>query len=188
MAKRAIGRVILLAAVVLSAGACRRAKPTPTLPDATRAPPTATARPMDRTPSNASPAATCDVHEPNDTRERATVMVQLTVSGCIGRAGDVDYFRTPATYGGSLLDFTVALYDLPADYDLYVYDSANREIARSTNRGSATEHIYYYSGPQTGNSYWLKIVGANGASNPGRPYTLRFTMNPGTPTPRALGR
>jgi hypothetical protein len=110
-------------------------------------------------------------------------MQRLTVSGYIGHSEDVDIFRTPATYGGYLLDFSVELYDLPADYDLYVYDSANREIARSTNRGTEPEHIYYYSGPRTGNGYWLKVVGADGASDPNRPYRLRFTMNPGTRTP-----
>jgi hypothetical protein len=103
-------------------------------------------------------------------------MERLTVLGYISHAEDVDIFRTPATYGGYLLDFAVELYDLPADYDLYVYDSANREIARSTRRGSESEHIYYYSGSRTGNSYWLKVVGANGASDSNRPYRLRFTM------------
>jgi len=123
-----------------------------------------------------------DTHEPNNSREQATVMERLMVSGYISPAEDVDIFRTPATYGGYLLDFTVELYDLPADYDLYVYDSANREIARSTNRGLASEQVYYYSGPRQANSYWIKVIGVNGACDADRPYHLRFTMNPGTPT------
>jgi hypothetical protein len=109
-------------------------------------------------------------------------MWSLAVEGYICHPGDVDIFRTPATYGGYLVDFTVDLYDLPADYDLYVYYHGP-EIARSTHRGLTPEHVYYFSGPRTGNSYELKVVGADGAFDPNRPYRLRFTMNPGTPTP-----
>jgi hypothetical protein len=110
----------------------------------------------------------------------------LTVEGYICHPGDVDIFRTPAAYGGSLLDFTVDLYDLPADYDLYVY-YLGTEIARSTNRGLMPEHIYYFSGPRTANSYELKVVGANGTSDPNRPYRLRFTMNPGQSDLKGFG-
>ena len=123
-----------------------------------------------------------DIHEPNDTVEQAHFMQFLTVEGYIDHPEDVDIFLTPATYGGSLLDFTVDLYDLPADYDLYVYYSGT-EVVRSANRGLSPEHVYYYSGPRTGNSYVLKVVGANGAFDPNRPYRLRFIMNPTTPTP-----
>ena len=45
------------------------------------------------------------------------------------------------------------------------------------------KHVYYFSGPRTANSYELKVVGANGAFDPNRPYRLRFTMNPGAPIP-----
>ena len=130
-----------------------------------------------------TPSPICpDTHEPNDTVEQARFMQFLTVEGYICHPEDVDVFLTPATYGGSLLDFTVDLYDLPADYDLYVYYGGT-EIARSTNQGLTPEHVYYFSSPRTGNSYALKVVGANGAFDPHRPYRLRFTMNPGTPTP-----
>ena len=178
MAKRTIGYALILITIALFGGACSLDQPTPTLPISAAVPSEAATRVPAETGS--------DLYEPNDTRKEATVMQRLTVSGYISHAEDVDIFRTPATYGGYLLDFTVELYDLPADYDVYVYDSADREVARSTNRGLAPEHITYHSGPRTGNSYWLKIVGANGASDPGRPYRLRFTMNPGTPTPTAV--
>ena len=133
--------------------------------------------------ATSTPSPVCpDIHEPNDTVEQARFMQFLSVEGYICHPGDVDLFRTPATYGGSLVDFTVDLYDLPADYDLYVYYQGT-EIARSTHRGLTPEQVYYFSGPRTGNSYELKVVGANGAFDPSRPYRLRFTMNPGTPTP-----
>jgi bacillolysin len=119
-----------------------------------------------------------DRYEPNDTRQEATFMHDLAVEAYISRPDDVDVFMTPGTYGGYLKSFTVELYDLPADYDLYVYDSATDEIARSTNRGLAPEYVYHDSGPRTGNSYWLKVVGVDGACDPSRPYRLRFTMNP----------
>lgn len=110
-------------------------------------------------------------------------MHHLAVEAYISCPGDIDMFLTPATYGGYLLDFAVDLYDLPADYDLYVYDSRGTEIAHSTNRGLTREHIWHYSDPRTGNSYHLKVVGVNGAFDRNRPYRLRFTMNPGTPAP-----
>lgn len=133
-----------------------------------------------------TPSPVCpDPHEPNDTVEQARFMSFLTVEGYICHPGDVDVFRTPATYGGYLVDFTVDLYDLPADYDLYVYYMGT-EIARSVNRGLTPEHVYYFSGPRTANSYELKVVGANGAFDPNRPYRLRFTMNPGQLGPKGF--
>jgi hypothetical protein len=135
--------------------------------------------------ATSTPSPVClDTHEPDDTLEQARThfMHSLTVEGYICHPGDVDIFITPATYGGYLLDFTVDLYDLPADYDLYVYYQG-AEIARSTHRGLTPEHVYYFSGPRTGNSYELKVVGADGAFDPNRPYRLRFTMNPDIPTP-----
>lgn len=137
-------------------------------------------------PASPTPPPVCpDVHEPNDTVEQARFMSFLAVEGYICYPGDVDIFRTPATYGGYLVDFTVELYDLPADYDLYVY-YLGMEIARSTNRGLTPEQVYYFSGPRTANSYDLKVVGANGAFDPNRPYRLRFTMNPGQSDPEGF--
>ena len=133
--------------------------------------------------TTSTPSPVCpDIHEPNDTVKQARFMQFLAVEGYICHPGDVDVFRTPATYGGYLVDFTVDLYDLPADYDLYVFYQGT-EIACSTHRGLTPEHVYYFSGPRTANSYELKVVGANGAFDPNRPYRLRFTMNPGAPIP-----
>jgi hypothetical protein len=147
------------------------------------APPVPSAEPASPTPLPVCP----DTHEPDDTVEqaRAYFMHSLTVEGYICHPGDVDIFITPATYGGYLLDFTVDLYELPADYDLYVYYHGP-EIARSTHRGLTPEHVYYFSGPRTGNSYELKVVGVNGAFDPNRPYRLRFTMNPGQSDPKGF--
>jgi hypothetical protein len=182
--------VVALMTPLISCGAERERLPTEPSPTtlvraatATPVPPTPTSQPADAAPSKAFPTEEGnDIHEPNDTRKQATSLWRLAASGLITPCGDVDWFLTPATYGGYLLDFSVELYDLPADYDLYVYDSANREIARSTNRGLASEQVYYYSGPRQANSYWLRVVGVNGACDAKRSYRLRFTMNPGTPT------
>jgi hypothetical protein len=147
------------------------------------APSAAPASPSLPVAATSTPSPVCpDIHEPNDTVKQARFMHFLTVEGYICHPGDVDVFRTPATYGGYLVDFTVDLYDLPADYDLYVY-YLGTEIARSTHRGLTSEHVYYFSGPRTANSYELRVVGANGAFDANRPYRLRFTMNPGSPTP-----
>ena len=136
--------------------------------------------------TTSTPCPVCpDIHEPNDTVKQAHFMSFLTVEGYICHSEDIDVFRTPATYGGYLVDFTVDLYDLPADYDLYVYYHGP-EIARSTNRGLTPEHVYYFSGPRTGNSYELKVVGVDGAFDPNRPYRLRFTMNPGQSDPKGF--
>ena len=146
--------------------------------------PASPALPMTTT---STPSPVCpDIHEPNDTVKQARFMSFLTVEGYICHSEDIDVFRTPATYGGYLVDFTVDLYDLPADYDLYVYYHGP-EIARSTNRGLTPEHVYYFSGPRTGNSYELKVVGVDGAFDPNRPYRLRFTMNPGQLDPKGFG-
>jgi hypothetical protein len=184
-------RFVILASLVATAvwlAACMPSAPsaTPAAPPGLAITLTPTATPLPDLPTaTTTPSLVCpDTHEPDDTVEqaRAHYMHSLKVEGYICHPGDVDIFITPATYGGYLLDFTVDLYDLPADYDLYVYYHGP-EIARSTNRGLTPEHVYYFSGPRTGNSYELKVVGADGAFDPNRPYRLRFTMNPGTPTP-----
>jgi hypothetical protein len=148
------------------------------------APSAAPASPSFPLATTSTPSSVCpDIHEPNDTVKQARFMQFLAVEGYICHPGDVDVFRTPATYGGYLVDFTVDLYDLPADYDLYVYYQGT-EIACSTHRGLTPEHVYYFSGPRTANSYELKVVGANGAFDPNRSYRLRFTMNPGQSDPK----
>jgi hypothetical protein len=187
-------RFVILVGLVATAvwsAACMPSAPsaTPASPPGLAITRTPTATPPPDLPTaTTTPSLVCpDTHEPDDTVEQARThsMHSLTVEGYICHPGDVDIFITPATYGGYLLDFTVDLYDLPADYDLYVYYHGP-EIARSTNRGLTPEHVYYFSGPRTGNSYELKVVGADGAFDPNRPYRLRFTMNPGQSDPKGF--
>ena len=133
MAKRTIGYVIILTSIALFAGACSLDQPTPTLPVSTAAPheatprfPTATPVPSTPTPQSANGAPSeafpaeegNDIHEPNDTLKQAAPLWQLAANGLISPCGDVDWFLTPATYGGYLLDFGVRL-GQPRDRELY---------------------------------------------------------------------
>ena len=57
-------------------------------------------------PASPTPSPVCpDIHEPNDTVKQARFMQSLTVEGYICHPGDVDIFRTPATYGGLTVGF-----------------------------------------------------------------------------------
>ena len=129
-----------------------------------------------------------DPFEPNDDAGQAISICEQPIQSYVCHPGDVDYFQTCGGYGGSLLSFSVDLYDLPADYDLFVFDG-DQEIGRSQNVGTVPEHVYVTTGPRTGNSYLIRIVGAAGSFDARMPYSLRFTRNPvaatATPTPSA---
>lgn len=122
-----------------------------------------------------------DPHEPNDTPAEAIWICEEPIQSYICAADDVDFFVNCGGDSGFLLSFRVDLYDLPADYDLYAYEGET-ELARSTQSGLRPEHIYVYTGSKTSGSYYIKVIGAEGAFDPARPYTLRFTRNPEPPT------
>lgn len=101
-----------------------------------------------------------------------SIPLSTNVNGTISSATDTDYykFRIPVKETA-----TVTLSTLPANYDLYIYNNAFKQIASSTNTDTISEtntRVYV-----TGNFY-IKVASANGAYDTANCYTLNVTAGP----------
>ena len=65
----------------------------------------------------------------------------------------------------------VTLSNLPADYDLYVYNKSLKLVGSSTNTGTSNEVVIYNSNARKA-TYYIKVVGKNGAYNTSQCYNL----------------
>ena len=112
------------------------------------------------------------------THNSFTTAVQIpfstNVNGTISSATDVDYYKFTITTAGTA---TVTLNTLPANYDLYIYNSNHKQLVASKKKGTASE-----TNTRTYNkgTFYLKIVGVNNAFNAANCYTLN--VSPGTAT------
>src|SRR5688572_13566368 len=76
--------------------------------------------------------------EPNDTFDSATaVTFNATARDAITSAGDVDYFAF--TVGAAPTQLTIGLTELPANYDLELYDPDRALIASSRRASTLSE-------------------------------------------------
>ncbi len=129
-----------------------------------------------------------DTYEPNDSFELAygNLISGVTYESYITNFLDVDYYKIEPSSG----TLTIELWSLPADYDLYLYDSNHNYLSDSRNEGTDPESIIYditendvyyiivepYAGSSTSDSYLLKATfSATADSTPP-------TGTPGTPT------
>ncbi|HYE55825.1 MAG TPA: zinc-dependent metalloprotease family protein [Chitinophagaceae bacterium] len=97
----------------------------------------------------------------------AQVPLNTDVKGLISPSGDVDYYRFVISTGGTI---TVTLTTLPGDYDLRLYNSAGTLLNSSEAGGTSNESI---SRSVTAGTYYLRVIGYNGANSATQCYTLR---------------
>ena len=95
---------------------------------------------------------------------------------------DEDWFQFNVSAGET---FKVDLYNLPADYDLYLYDSTNNQIAISNSWGT-TEETIQHTASMSGD-YRARVIGYDGAWSTTE-YVLKVEGNQAitptwTPTP-----
>ena len=114
-------------------------------------------------------SSSTDPYEPNNTRSQAyTISKGTTYNAYIGSSTDVDYYKfTQGTTGY----ITINLTNLPYDYDLYLYNSSGTLVARSENANTTSEYIRY-NASRTG-TYYVKVVGYNGAYSTSTAYSLK---------------
>ncbi len=124
-----------------------------------------------------SPAAGCDIFEPNDTRAQATTIntgvTIATAKLCSG--SDVDYYRLRFT----TTQRVVAELTPPAqhDYDLALLDASGNVVVAAANRfGSVSsndlrETIVLQAAAGT---YFLRVTAFNDPGEPDVPYTIAF--------------
>ncbi|WP_139491528.1 M4 family metallopeptidase [Brevibacillus dissolubilis] len=120
-----------------------------------------------------------DEYEPNDTQAAAygPITSATVYNGNISTSSDQDWFKLSASAG----TIAVTLNNLPADYDLYLFNSAGTQVARSWNSGTSAESISYNA--TAAGDYFIKVVGYSGASNPSKAYALKATFAGGGTAP-----
>ena len=116
-------------------------------------------------------AACNDVYETNNVSSQAkTISLGSTISAGISSPWDADWFKV-TTPNNSNTTLEVTLSNLPADYDLYVYNKTLRLVGSSVNAGTANEVVIYNSNARKA-TYYIKVVGKNGAYNTSQCYNL----------------
>ncbi len=125
-----------------------------------------------------------DPHEPNDNFDEATgIETDVSYYGLfICPAGDVDWYRFGAQAGDEI---TVDMYNLPADYDLRLYDPLGALVGESAAGGTADERVVH-TAELTG-EYRAFVFGYNDTWSTGE-YVLRAEAHvppSATPPPTA---
>ena len=112
-----------------------------------------------------------DIYEANNTSNQArTIPIGGTIYAGISSATDVDWFKV-ITPNNSNTNLLVSLNNLPADYDLYVYNKSLKLVSSSINSGNSNENVIYNSTARKA-TYYIKAVGKNGAYNTAQCYNL----------------
>ena len=107
-----------------------------------------------------------DVYETNNTSSQAkTISIGSTISAGISSANDVDWFKL-TTPNDPYTILQVDLMNLPADYDLYVYNKSLKLIGSSINSGTLSEVVVYNSNARKA-TYYIKVIAKNGVYNAG---------------------
>lgn len=120
--------------------------------------------------------------EPNDDIATACPFAEgVVVRSTLSAPSDVDMFRI--TVGAGIDEIRVELFDLPADYDLYLTDARGRVLGQSVHEGTAAESLQL--GVQPGTYFATVRADVSRAVVPDQMYTLRlsFRMLTGVPTP-----
>ncbi len=125
--------------------------------------------------TQASIATSCtDAYETNNSFSASKVIsVNTNVSASLGTSTDTDWFKFSNT--STAKNIRVTLSNLPADYDLRLYNSAGTLLATSANGGNSVEQIKYNAAPV--GTYYVRVYGYNGAFNASSCYTLRADIS-----------
>jgi len=128
-----------------------------------------------------TPTPTCpDGYEPNDNGAQAWLLSPGIIASyiCCGRY-DVDYFKFSADVGELI---QLALYSLPANYDLCLYDAQAQLVRCSENGGEVMESIEEIATSK--GEYYALIYGVQGAcsSTDGYKFSVQITLPTSTPT------
>ncbi len=124
--------------------------------------------------TTAAATACSDTYEANETLSTAKLITANTnVIARIGTATDVDWFKFTNTT--TLKNIKVTLTNLPADYDLYLYNSAGTLLYSSQNGTTTSEAVTYNAAPVA--TYYIKVMGYGGVFNATTCYTLKATRS-----------
>jgi hypothetical protein len=122
-----------------------------------------------------SSSTTCsDAYESNNTLSAAkSISVNTNITASIGTSTDVDWFKFSNT--STAKNIRVTLSNLPADYDLYLYNSSGTLLFKSENGSNTSELIKYNNAPVA--TYFILVKGYNGAFSSSSCYTLNASRS-----------
>ncbi len=118
--------------------------------------------------------------EPNDTKAKADwIQTEKGGYGRIQKSGDLDYWKIKAPSNGKI---KIQLSQIPngQNYDLYLYDSEQRELAKSVKSGSADEGIEPVT-TEKNQWYYLVVKGAGNSSHKSGYYHVNASYLPTAP-------
>lgn len=115
--------------------------------------------------------------EPNESLAAAvSIAANTDVNSQIASASDVDWYKFTNT--AAQANIYVTLTNLPADYDVYLYNAAGTQIGSSTAGSTSSEAIIYNTG--TVGTYYIRVIGYSGVFSTSVCYKLRAEIS-GTP-------
>lgn len=115
-----------------------------------------------------------DSYESNNSLSTAkTIPVNTTITARISTSTDKDYFKFTTTTTNK--NIRIDLTNLPADYDVKLYNPSNTLITTSQNSGTTSEVIIYNNG--TVGTYKVYVYGYNGAFNSTLCYNLLASIS-----------
>jgi hypothetical protein len=115
-----------------------------------------------------------DNYEPNNSQSASKLIIAGTeIYGLINPATDVDWFSIATS--GSQKNIKIDLYNLPADYDVQLYDSKGKLLLTSGNRGTVVEVILYNT--TKAGIYYIKVYGYGGAYHATNCFTLKVSLS-----------
>ncbi|MBL0046978.1 MAG: fibronectin type III domain-containing protein [Bacteroidetes bacterium] len=116
---------------------------------------------------------TCsDAYEANNSSSAAKVIPMNTdITALINKSSDVDWYKFTTVAPNTKVKVTVT--NLPADYDVKMYNSSVTLLYTSQNGGTTSEQIIRNS--TTATTLYLKVYGYSSAFNASSCYTLRVS-------------
>ncbi|MFN8277349.1 MAG: M43 family zinc metalloprotease [Chitinophagales bacterium] len=124
--------------------------------------------------TSAATTGCSDAYESNNTLSAAkTIATNTNITALIGTSTDVDYFKFTTTTTAK--NIQVTLTNLPADYDLYLYNASGTLLAKSIN-GSTTSETLKYNTSSTG-TFYVRVVGYGGVYSTTSCYTLKASVS-----------
>lgn len=120
------------------------------------------------------PVVTCtDNYEANETRTTAkTIPVNTGITAKIGTSTDVDWFKFTNTTAQK--NIKLNLTNLPANYNLQLYNSSGSLLKTSANTGTTSEQVTYNTNKVA--TYYAKVYNVSG-SNSALCYNLLATIS-----------
>jgi hypothetical protein len=114
-----------------------------------------------------------DAYESNNTLSAArAISTNTDIIGLINSTTDKDWFRFSTTSPNT--NIRINLTNLPADYDIRLYNSSGTQLAISQNGSTTSEQIIRNT--TTAATYYIQVYGYNGANSTTVCYNLRVNV------------